>query len=44
MYYSGGVMWRNGIEISGISELCAPHVVIGNFGKLYNMFLLVRPS
>jgi len=24
MYHSGGVMWRNGIDISGVLELCAP--------------------
>jgi len=40
MYHGGGVTWRNGIEFSGISELCAP-VVIGNFGyrEIVQLFL-----
>jgi hypothetical protein len=37
--YHGGVTWRNEIEISGKSVLCAP-MVIGNFGyrKWYSCF------
>ena len=34
-WYHSGVMWRNGIEISGISELCVPPwlLVILGIGK-----------